>query len=140
MSGLTPCFAASRVSSTAPASDPWSVSATAGISYSAARAASAGIRQAPSRMEYSEWTWRWTNGAVSGTAKPLYKGVPTRPFRSPCRHADGGNGVTETAAVLSRHVPSLPTCRPLHVPLTVPKKHLLPPLGQAESHLHPVAA
>src|SRR5438270_10508532 len=28
---------------------------------SAARAASAGIRHAPSRIEYSEWTWRWTN-------------------------------------------------------------------------------
>ena len=38
------------------------------------------MRHAPSRMEYSEWTWRWTKGAVSGTAKPLYKGVPTGPF------------------------------------------------------------
>src|SRR5580765_5908800 len=65
--GLTPCFFASLWSSTAPASDPWSVSATAGISSSAARAASAGMRHAPSRIEYSEWTWRWTKGA-SGTA------------------------------------------------------------------------
>src|SRR5439155_23202108 len=46
--------------------EPWSVSPTAGISNSAARAASDGMRQAPSRIEYSEWTWRWANGA-SGT-------------------------------------------------------------------------
>src|SRR5688572_32451282 len=39
----------------------------AGISNSAARAASSGMRQAPSRIEYSEWTWRWTKGA-SGIA------------------------------------------------------------------------
>ena len=49
---------------------PWSVIATAGISSSAARAARSGIRHAPSRIEYSEWTWRWTNGA-SGTGSPF---------------------------------------------------------------------
>src|SRR5581483_6724631 len=43
----------------------------------AALAASAGIRQAPSRIEYSLWTWRWTNGGAlfgldSGTGKPSY--------------------------------------------------------------------
>src|ERR1700710_1664988 len=78
--GFTPCFLVSLTSSTAPASEPWSVSATAGISSSAARAASAGIRHAPSRIENSEWTWRWTKGVVSGTGKPSYKGVPTWPF------------------------------------------------------------
>src|SRR5205085_9845764 len=80
MTGLIPFFWAALTRSMVPASEPWSVSATAGIWSSAARAASAGIRQAPSRMEYSEWTWRWTNGAVSGTARPLYKWVPTGPF------------------------------------------------------------
>src|SRR5262249_49037280 len=70
MTGLIPCLSASFVSSTAPARDPWSVSATAGIWNSAARAASSGIRQAPSRIEYSEWTWRWTKGAWgSGTGR-----------------------------------------------------------------------
>ena len=51
------------VSSTAPASEPWSVRLTAGISSSAARLARSGIRHAPSRIEYSLWTWRWTKGA-----------------------------------------------------------------------------
>src|SRR5438270_11387863 len=78
MTGLTPWPLAALTRSIAPASDPWSVSATAGISSSAARCARAGIRQAPSRIEYSEWTWRWTKGTVSGTGKPCYKGVPTR--------------------------------------------------------------
>ena len=50
-------------SCTAPAIEPWSVSETAGISSSAARVTRSGIRQAPSRIEYSEWTCRWTNGA-----------------------------------------------------------------------------
>src|SRR5579862_4918205 len=53
----------------APASEPWSVKLTAGISSSAARETRSGIRHAPSRIEYSEWTWRWTNGAtgIGGT-------------------------------------------------------------------------
>src|SRR5215831_10782488 len=72
MTGFTPSFLASLWSSIAPASEPWSVSATAGISSSAARATSAGIRHAPSRIEYSEWTWRWTKGASdTGTATLL---------------------------------------------------------------------
>ena len=54
------------------ASEPWSVSVTAGISSSAARDASAGIRHAPSRIEYSLWTCRWTNSAL--TAGPFYGG------------------------------------------------------------------
>src|SRR5579864_542301 len=80
MTGLIPFFLASLTRSMVPAREPWSVSATAGICSSAARAARAGIRHAPSRIEYSEWTWRWTNEAVSGTARPLYKWVPTGPL------------------------------------------------------------
>src|SRR6266516_4274102 len=78
MTGRTPCFAASLVSSTAPASEPWSVRATAGISNSAARAASAGIRQAPSRIEYSEWTCRWTKDAEA-TAEPFFQALRPTP-------------------------------------------------------------
>src|SRR3954447_3039506 len=76
--GLTPCLRASLYSCTEPASEPWSVSATAGISSSAARAASAGTRQAPSRIENSEWTWRWTKGA-GGTGRPSYNRPRTAP-------------------------------------------------------------
>src|SRR5437763_16790898 len=43
---------------------PWSVRPSAGCPNSAARAASASILQAPSRSEYSEWTWRWTAEAI----------------------------------------------------------------------------
>src|SRR6185503_5390823 len=71
-SGLTPTLSVSRTSSTAPAREPWSVSATAGISSSAARAASAGMRHAPSRIEYSLWTCRWTKSGL--TEGPLYGG------------------------------------------------------------------
>src|SRR5438105_12421548 len=80
MTGLIPFFWAALTRSIVPAREPWSVSATAGICSSAARAARAGMRHAPSRIEYSEWTWRWTKGAVSGTARPLYKSVPSGPF------------------------------------------------------------
>src|SRR5690242_707329 len=38
------------------------------MSSSAARFARSGMRHAPSRIEYSEWTWRWTNGTASDTA------------------------------------------------------------------------
>src|ERR687893_546293 len=53
-----PCFCAAFCSSTAPFITPWSVSASAGCPNSAALAASASILHAPSRSEYSEWTWR----------------------------------------------------------------------------------
>ena len=65
MTGLTPVPFAALKSCTAPAIEPWSVSETAGISSSAARATRSGIRHAPSRIEYSEWTCRWTKGAVA---------------------------------------------------------------------------
>ena len=54
------------------------MSATAGISSWAARAASAGILHAPSRIEYSLWTWRWTKSAL--TEGPLYGGPRKSPF------------------------------------------------------------
>src|SRR4029077_6956884 len=79
MIGLTPCFFASLTRVIVPASEPWSVSPTAGISNSAARAASSGIRHAPSRIENSEWTCRWTKSGEAGTGKPLYKWVLTGP-------------------------------------------------------------
>src|SRR6266568_3057920 len=72
MTGLIPFFWAALTRSIVPAREPWSVSATAGIWSSAARAARAGMRHAPSRIEYSEWTWRWTKGAP-GTGRPLYE-------------------------------------------------------------------
>src|SRR5512133_1667843 len=90
MTGLTPVPLVALKSWIAPAIDPWSVSETAGISNSAARAASAGTRQAPSRIEYSEWTWRWTNGAsgtggnsrVASGPHPFALGTPRMPATS----------------------------------------------------------
>jgi dienelactone hydrolase len=38
------------------------------------------MRHAPSRMEYSEWTWRWTKGA-SGTGERFYEASRTAPTR-----------------------------------------------------------
>src|SRR5206468_1493427 len=65
--GFRPAAVAARVRSTAPAIEPWSVRPIAGISSSAARATSGPIRQAPSRIEYSLWTCRWTYGWPLGT-------------------------------------------------------------------------
>src|SRR5215216_2683150 len=64
MTGRTPVPRVARKSWIAPAIDPWSVRPTADISSSAARATRSGIRHAPSRIEYSLWTCRWTNGAA----------------------------------------------------------------------------
>src|SRR5436305_10970407 len=47
------------------------------------------MRQAPSRIENSEWTWRWTKGGASGTAEPLYEGVPTGPSRGSEAQGEG---------------------------------------------------
>src|SRR3954465_6597703 len=77
-----PCLRASRWSSTAPASEPWSVSVTAGIPSSAARSASAGMRHAPSRIEYSEWTCRWTKSA-SGTGRATLLSAQDRTSERP---------------------------------------------------------
>src|ERR1700704_6589978 len=57
--------------------EPWSVRLTAGISSSAARLTRSGIRHAPSRIEYSEWTWRWTKSAAAIGEWPVYAGVQT---------------------------------------------------------------
>src|SRR5258705_2372926 len=65
MTGLTPVFRVFCQSCTAPAIEPWSVRLTAGISSSAARETRSGIRHAPSRIEYSEWTCRWTKSAAA---------------------------------------------------------------------------
>src|SRR5207237_3013131 len=89
MTGLTPVPLVALMSCTAPAIEPWSVSPTAGISNSAARAARAGIRQAPSRIEYSEWTWRWTYGA-SGTGGHLRAGSGPHPSGSGYYNAGRG--------------------------------------------------
>src|ERR671937_749962 len=128
-----PCLWACLYSSAAPAREPWSVSATAGISNSAARAASAGIRHAPSRIEYSEWTWRWTNGASGtgvGLSQPLLtlgpglgwtgvgegevRGVPARRSgrhrRRDHRFADADSGL---GAPRGGRDPTPPACVPL---------------------------
>src|SRR4051812_6928437 len=60
-----PCLRAAWKCSIAPFMTPWSVSPSAGCPNSAARAASPSILQAPSSSEYSEWTCRWTAGAIS---------------------------------------------------------------------------
>ena len=56
------------------------MSDTAGISSRAALSTSAGIRHAPSRIEYSEWTCRWTNGELIG--RPSYWPRWTAPVRA----------------------------------------------------------
>jgi hypothetical protein len=59
---------------------PWSVSASAGISYSCARFSRSPMRFAPSSSEYSLWVCRWTKDiyALSPRVKPLPSG-PGRP-------------------------------------------------------------
>src|SRR3954466_14240099 len=102
MTGLTPVSRVAFQSWTAPAIDPWSVRLTDGISSSAARATRSEMRHAPSRIEYSEWTWRWTKSAwaIAGgsvyagvlTPQPRAPGAPERaenPLRPLCRNAQG---------------------------------------------------
>src|SRR3954465_2443583 len=60
------CFLAALYSSTEPFMTPWSVSASAGWSNSAARLARASMLQAPSSSEYSEWTWRCAQPVLTG--------------------------------------------------------------------------
>ena len=58
------------------------MSETAGISSRAALSTSAGILHAPSRIENSEWTWRWTNGELTGGSSYCPRGtVPDRADR-----------------------------------------------------------
>src|SRR5215210_6445634 len=90
MIGFTPVPCAAFHSWTAPAMLPWSVSVTAGISNSAARPTRSGTRHAPSRIEYSEWTWRWTKGAAAIGRNSLRRppdGPPNGSItRSPLHH------------------------------------------------------
>src|SRR6266508_322375 len=111
MTGLTPVPFVALNMDTAPAMDPWSVSPTAGISNSAARAASSGIRHAPSRMEYSLWTCRWTNGAVStdalrGLSTDALRGLSTDALRGLGEGLAAGTGGTGYNWV--RTLPGLP--------------------------------
>src|SRR5687767_9110336 len=65
-----PCFLAAFWSSMAPFMTPWSVRPRAGCPNSAALAASASILHAPSRSEYSEWTWRCAQpGVLTGSRR-----------------------------------------------------------------------
>ena len=47
---------------------PWSVMPTAGWPSAAAVATTSSIRAAPSSIENSVWTWRWTNDLANGAA------------------------------------------------------------------------
>lgn len=67
MIGLIPASVAVRQKSKAPNMLPWSVIATAGMRCSTAASMSGLTRAAPSSMEYSLWTWRWTKESVEGT-------------------------------------------------------------------------
>src|SRR6476646_2009776 len=104
MTGLTPVLRVFCHSCTAPAIEPWALRLTAGISSSAARLTRSGIRHAPSRIEYSEWTWRWTNsdgGIAEGSVYAGPRRAPSSPFRRSfwrseellLRHAEGGRPV-----------------------------------------------
>src|SRR5690606_19616887 len=66
--GLTLVREAMRWNSHEPNMQPWSVSASAGISNSSARRTRSSSRFAPSRSEYSLCVWRWTNDIPSGLA------------------------------------------------------------------------
>src|SRR5689334_19631208 len=93
-----PAFSAALLSSTAPAIDPWSVRPIAGMPMSEARWTSGPMRQAPSRIEYSLWTWRWTYGEASVTAGAVYRSGVTELDRGPDL-GDGQDQVLEHALV-----------------------------------------
>src|SRR5579885_865018 len=92
MTGLTPVPRVFVQSCTAPAMEPWSVRLTAGISSSAARSTRSVILHAPSRIEYSEWTCRWTKSAVFEAAAMAgwtsYAGPRTGPACRPGEAAE----------------------------------------------------
>ena len=64
-----------------------------------------GIRQAPSRIEYSEWTWRWTNG---GSRAP-WPGTRRRLRREHSRegHRTGPGGQTSCCLLSTSEPPNL---------------------------------
>jgi hypothetical protein len=75
MMGLMPASVAVFQKSNAPKTLPWSVTAMAGIPCSAAAAIRGFTRAAPSSMEYSLCTWRWTNESFCGdTTAPAAEG------------------------------------------------------------------
>src|SRR5262249_34656338 len=72
---------------------------TAGIPSWAARSTNGPIRHAPSRIEYSLWTWRWTYGEGSDTAGAVYRSGVTEPGRQMPRGGlwrPGGRAVSAT--------------------------------------------
>ena len=71
MIGFTGCFLAVWKNSYAPNMLPWSVIAIAGICWRAASASSSPFLAAPSSIEYSVWTCRWTNDELTGTGSLL---------------------------------------------------------------------
>ena len=70
MIGLIPAAVAFFQKSYAPKTLPWSVIASAGISWRAASANRSLRRAAPSSIEYSVWTCRCTNESPMGGAAP----------------------------------------------------------------------
>src|SRR6478609_9700589 len=70
MIGLMPASVAVRQKSNAPNMLPWSVTATAGIPCSTAASMRGLTRAAPSSIEYSLCTWRWTKESLEGTSSP----------------------------------------------------------------------
>ena len=75
---------------------PWSVSPSAGISSSAARAAMRLILHAPSSSEYSLWTCRWTTDPLT---KGSFQSAQMPPHRvSAFRCLDGGRSSTSRLA------------------------------------------
>src|SRR3712207_7889944 len=84
MIGLSPWALAPDQNSKAPKTLPWSVIAIAGIPSSAVRANMSSSRAAPSSMEYSVWTCRWTKSPLpvltllgTGLPAPLDARRPT---------------------------------------------------------------
>src|SRR5688500_13834117 len=67
---------------------PWSVSPRAGMSSSAARAASLSILQAPSSSEYSLWTCRWATVPLTWPSCQRDQ-MATRGEPATCGYGDG---------------------------------------------------
>src|ERR687894_152819 len=76
MIGLTPLAFEALWNSYAPNVLPWSVTAIAGIPISAQPLNRSLTRAAPSSIEYSECTCRWTNESLPAAALP---GMPVQP-------------------------------------------------------------
>ena len=61
MIGMIPASRAAWYIGRTPYMFPWSVIPIAGWPSAAAAATTSPIRDAPSSIEYSVWTWRWVN-------------------------------------------------------------------------------